>query len=157
NAILMNGTLTVESALGVGSEFTFEFPAERIAQSSADQLFPGRTALLVGDDDARARSVASLLGDNGVVVEVATDGYLGLAMAERMEAQRGALDLVIVQSRLLGMATEVFVRRLRDTPFGRRALVIWQGNEETGANVDAIVAAAADPYEVASAAQHLLA
>jgi signal transduction histidine kinase/CheY-like chemotaxis protein len=157
NAALMGGTLTVESALGVGSEFTFEFPAERIAHSSAGQLFPGRTALLVGDDDARGRSVAALLGDNGIVVEVAADGYLGLALAERIEAQRGALDLVIVQGKLLGMATEVFVHRLRDTSYGRRALVIWQGNEETGANVDAVVAAAADPYEVASAAQQLLA
>ena len=120
-------------------------------------MFPGRTALLVGDDDARTRSVAGLLGDNGIVVEVATDGYLGLALAERIEAQRGALDLVIVQGRLLGMATEVFVHRLRDTSFGRRALVIWHGNEETQANVDAVIAAAADPYEVASAAQQLLA
>jgi signal transduction histidine kinase/CheY-like chemotaxis protein len=157
NALLMGGTLTVESALGVGSDFTFEFPAERIAHSSAGQLFPGRTALLVGDDDARTRSLAGLLGDNGIVVEVATDGYLGLALAERIEAQRGALDLIIVQSRLLGMSTEVFVHRLRDTAFGRRAMVIWQGNEETDANVDAIVAATADPYAVASAAQQLLA
>ncbi len=157
NAMLMGGTLTVESALGVGSEFTFEFPTERIAHSSAGQLFPGRTALLVGNDDAGARSVAGLLGDNGIVVEVATDGYLGLALAERIEAQRGALDLVIVQGRLLGMSTEVFVHRLRDTAFGRRALVIWQGNEETDANVDAVIAATADPYEVASAAQQLLA
>jgi CheY-like chemotaxis protein len=156
NAMLMGGTLTVESALGVGSEFMFEFPAERVAHSAASQLFPGRTALLVGDDDARTRSVAGLLGDNGIVVEVATDGYLGLALAERIEAQRGALDLVIVQGRLLGMATEVFVHRLRDTSFGRRALVIWHGNEETQANVDAVIAAA-DPYEVASAAQQLLA
>jgi two-component system, sensor histidine kinase and response regulator len=156
NATLMGGTLTVESALGVGSEFTFEFPAARIAQSLTNQPFSGRTALLVGDDDARARSVAGLLSDSGIVTEMATDGYLGLALAERIEAQRGALDLIIVQGRLLGMATEVFVHRLRDTAYGRRALIICQGDEATQANVDAVLAAAADPYEVASAVQQLL-
>ncbi|HEY7577534.1 MAG TPA: ATP-binding protein [Acetobacteraceae bacterium] len=157
NAALMEGALTVESALGVGSEFTFEFPAAHIARSTATQLFPGRTALLVGDEDARTRSLTALLSDCGIVVEMAPDGYLGLALAERIEAQRGALDLVIVQNRLLGMAAEVFVRRLRDMAFGRRTLVIWHGEDETQANVDAVIAATADPYEVAAAAQQMLA
>src|SRR5262249_21378883 len=61
NAALMDGTLTVESALGVGSEFTFEFPAERVSQSASNQRFAGRTALLVGDEDAKTRTVANQL------------------------------------------------------------------------------------------------
>ena len=138
NAVLMGGALTVESALGVGSEFTFEFPAERVSQPFGSQRFAGRTALLVGDEDARARTIASQLGDAGVMVEMAPDGYLGLALAERIEAQRGALDLVIVQGRLLGMAAEVFVLRLRDTPFGRRTVVIWLGDGGETAKVDAM-------------------
>jgi signal transduction histidine kinase/CheY-like chemotaxis protein len=157
NAVLMGGALTVESALGVGSEFTFEFPSERISQPFGGQRFAGRTALLVGDEDARARTIASQLGDAGVMVETAPDGYLGLALAERIEAQRGALDLVIVQGRLLGMAADVFVLRLRDTPFGRRTAMIWFGDGGETAKVDACIPAAADPYQVASLAQQLLA
>ncbi|MEJ0020271.1 MAG: ATP-binding protein [Acetobacteraceae bacterium] len=157
NAALMGGALTVESALGVGSEFTFEFPAERVSQVLGSQRFAGRTALLVGDENARARSVASLLGDVGVVVETAPDGYLGLALAERIEAQRGALDLVVVQGRLMGMAAEVFVLRLRDTAFGRRAVVIWLGEGGASTTVDATLAAGSDPYQVAALAQQLLA
>ncbi len=157
NAVLLGGALTVESALGVGSEFTFEFPAERISQPFGSQRFAGRTALLVGDEDARARTIASELGDAGVTAEMAPDGYLGLALAERIEAQRGALDLVVVQGRLLGMAAEVFVRRLRGAPFGRPTAVIWVGDGGETAEVDANVPAAADPYQVASLAQQLLA
>lgn len=156
NAVLMNGSLTVESALGVGSEFTFEFRAERVAGLVRNQRFAGRTALLVGDEDAKARTLANQLGDAGVIVETAPDGYLGLALAERIEAQRGALDLVIVQGRLIGLAAEAFVLRLRDTPFGRRAVIIWLGEGGETAQVDAVVAAPGDPYQVASLAQQLL-
>ena len=35
NAVLMGGALTVESALGVGSEFTFEFPARTCVAGDA--------------------------------------------------------------------------------------------------------------------------
>jgi signal transduction histidine kinase/DNA-binding response OmpR family regulator len=157
NAILMGGALTVESALGVGSEFTFEFPAERVVQTVRNHHLAGRTALLVGDEDARARTIADQLGDSGVMVETAPDGYLGLALAERIEAQRGALDLVVVQGRLTGMAAEVFVLRLRATSFGKLAVVIWLGEGTATAQVDAVVPLPADPYQVASLAQQLLA
>jgi signal transduction histidine kinase/CheY-like chemotaxis protein len=155
-AAMMGGTLTVESALGVGSEFTFEFPAARVSRTLVKQHFAGRTALIVGEEDARARTIASQLGDAGILVETAGDGYIGLALAERIEAQRGALDLVIVQSGLVGMTAEVLVIRLRDMPFGRRAVVVWLGEGGEAAKVDATVPAAADAYQVASLAQQLL-
>jgi signal transduction histidine kinase/CheY-like chemotaxis protein len=157
NAVLMGGALTVESALGVGSEFTFEFPAEPVARSFANQRFSGRTALLVGDESARTRAIAGQFGDAGIMVETAPDGYLGLALAERIAAQRGALDLVIVQAGLIGLAAAAFVLRLRDTAFGRRTLVIWLGDGGETAKVDATIPTAADPYQVASMAQQLLA
>jgi signal transduction histidine kinase/CheY-like chemotaxis protein len=157
NAVLMDGTLTVESAPGVGSEFTFEFPAEQVLQPARDQRFAGRTALLIGDEDATARTIANQLGDAGIFVDTAPDGYIGLALAERIEAQRGALDLVIVQGRLSGMAAEVFVLRLRDTAFGRLAVVVWLGEGGATAEVDAVAPLPADPYQVASLAQQLLA
>jgi signal transduction histidine kinase/DNA-binding response OmpR family regulator len=156
NAALMGGALTVESALGVGSEFTFEFPADRLSRTVRNQHLAGRTALLVGDEDARARTIAGQLGDAGVMVETAPDGYLGLALAERIEAQRGALDLVIVQSKLTGMSAEVFIVRLRAAAFGRLAVVIWLGDEGDTAHVDAIVPLPADAYQIAALAQQLL-
>jgi CheY-like chemotaxis protein len=157
NAVLMGGALTVESALGVGSEFTFEFPAEQVAHALRNDRLAGRTALLVLDEDARARTIANLLGDTGVAVETAPDGYLGLALAERIEAQRGALDLVIVQGKLVGMSAEVFVVRLRATAFGRRSVIIWLGEGGETAKVDATVATPTDPYHVATLAQQMLA
>ena len=157
NAVLMGGSLTVESAVGVGSEFTFEFPAERVSHATRSPLFAGRTALLVADDDSKARTIVNQLGDIGLLVETAPDGYLGMALAERMEAQRGALDLVVLQGNLAGMRADAFVIRLRATPFGRRSIVIWLGDGGSAAEVDAIVPQPADPYQVISTAKQLLA
>ena len=158
NAVLMGGALTVESALGVGSEFTFEFPAERVvAAGRATSASPaGPRCWWATRTPGRAPSPANLAMPASWWRRRRM-AISGMALAERIEAQRGALDLVIVQGRLVGMAAEVFVLRLRDTAFGRLAVVIWLGEGGETAQVDAIVPLPADPYQVASLAQQLLA
>ena len=156
NATLMGGTLTLESTLGIGSEFTLAVPAERVARKERTAVFAGRTALIVGEENAAMRAAAVQLDELGLVVETASDGFLGLAMAERLDAQRGAVDLVVLQGNLIGMPAEAFLLRLRASAFGRRASVVWIGDGSAGVDVDAAVPAPVNPYQVAAAARQLL-
>jgi len=157
NAKLMGGSVTLESALGVGSEFTFECPADRVPMQNRSVPFAGRTALIIADEGPAVRALAGHLGELGLMVETAPDGYLGLALAERLQAQRGAVDLIVLQGNLPGMPGEVFVMRLRATAFGNSAAVVWLGEGAETTAVDAIVPAPPDPYQVMAVAKQLLA
>jgi signal transduction histidine kinase/CheY-like chemotaxis protein len=156
SAALMGGTLTLESALGIGSEFTVTVPADRVPSAEHQAPFAGRTALIVAEGDAAMRAAAVQLGELGLVVETAPDGFLGLALAERLDAQRGAVDLVVLQGNLPGMPAEAFLLRLRATAFGRRASVVWIGPGAAEVDADASVPSPADPYQVVAAARQLL-
>ena len=110
----------------------------------------------MAEEDAATRAAAVQLGELGLIVESAPDGFVGLALAERLDAQRGAVDLVVLQGNLVSMPAEVFLLRLRATAFGRRASVVWIGPGAADADVDASVPAPADPYQVVAAARQLL-
>lgn len=157
NAKLMGGSVTLESALGVGSEFTFECPADRVPVQNRSVPFAGRTALIIADEGPAVRALAGHLAELGLMVETAPDGYLGLALAERLEAQRGAVDLIVLQGNLPGMPGEAFVIRLRATAFGKRAAVVWLGEGAETTAVDAIAPMPPDPYQVVAVATQLLA
>ncbi len=86
---LMDGSISVESTLGAGSTFRFEFPAERCAEEendgdlpeAADFVPPAETRVLVVDDNQVNRMVAEkILRRIGCEVDTARDG------AEAVEA-----------------------------------------------------------------------
>lgn len=155
NAQLMGGSLTVESSVGSGSEFVFQFPANRPEGEQETVPFAGRTALVVSHQDAEARAVAGQLERLGCSVECAYDGYIGLGMAERIAAQHSALDIVVVDAGLSGLPAEAFVARLRGTAFGSRTTIIWIGQENGSVPVDAVVRAT-ETSRISSVAARLL-
>jgi signal transduction histidine kinase/DNA-binding response OmpR family regulator len=113
-ATLLEGSLSFESTLSVGSVFTFEIPIEPVEDlaRSASPL-RGRTALVVGLSEGVRRRVASYLEHLGFGVETAADGFIALGQAERTAFQHGTLDLVVVDAALIGLPADGFLARLQ--------------------------------------------
>ncbi|CAO3426607.1 ATP-binding protein [Azospirillum doebereinerae] len=123
----MQGTIAVDSAVGLGSIFTVTIPLERVETDALPEA-PGRLlpihrvrslALLLVEDDAINREVAlGLLSDAGHRVTVAETGEKALALA----AQR-RFDAVLLDIRLPDIDGPEVARRIRALPDDERAAV----------------------------------
>lgn len=160
NARAMGGTVTVESRPGEGATFTLLCPADPEVPAARPATFAGRAALLVGLSEPSQAAVRAQFEQFGFGVETAADGFVGLALAERAVALHGALDLVIVDLGVTGMAADLFCVRLRGTSFGRSLVLVGladRPDEPRPAGVDVLVPRTAAATEIVAAATALLA
>ncbi|MBW4092755.1 MAG: response regulator [Proteobacteria bacterium] len=160
NAEAMGGTVTVDSRPGEGATFTLVCPADPEVPATRPEAFAGRAALLVGVSEPAQTALRAQFEQIGFSVEAAADGFVGLALAERAVALHGALDLVVVDLGVAGMAADSFCVRLRSTAFGRSLVLVGLADrldEPRPAGVDALLPRTAAPAEIAAAATGLLA
>ena len=90
---LMNGTISVKSRPGEGSEFTVELDLElaespekreSVSRGQGDQNLAGRRILLVEDNDINAEIAQMTLVQYGMEVERADNGQIGLEKTQQM-------------------------------------------------------------------------
>lgn len=128
-AEMHGGTISAYSAgPGRGSEFTVRLPtlaqdaATRQARTPADelpQLVPGRRVLIVEDSEDTAEMLEVMLTEWGQTTRVAHDGLTALEVANQFEPEVVLLDIGL--PKLHGYEV---VRRIRQQPWGRNALVV---------------------------------
>lgn len=102
-----DGSLTVESAEGVGTTFVLYLPASQHpidrAPESADVPLVGSGRILVMDDDATIRDLLrAMLTRTGYAVECACDGAEALAVYHRLQAEGQAVTVVILDITIPG-------------------------------------------------------
>ncbi|PWC32803.1 ATP-binding protein [Azospirillum sp. TSO35-2] len=123
----MQGSIRVDSAVGLGSVFTVTIPLERVAELALPTR-PGRLlpisrvrslALLLVEDDAINREVAlGLLSDAGHRITVAETGEKALELAARKR-----FDAVLLDIRLPDIDGPEVARRIRALADADRAAV----------------------------------
>ena len=103
----MNGTITVDSAVGKGSTFTIElmlkkFNSEEAAQkSSMDSekiLLQGRHLLIAEDNAINRKILSALLNSEGITCEEACDGKE--AVKKFMDTPSGTFDCILMDMRM---------------------------------------------------------
>lgn len=122
NAELMGGNLTLDSSYGVGSEFTFEFPANRSTVQAMP--FVGRNALILGFEAVLRERVRTHFDRLGFYTESADDGYTGPGIAARIVAQRGMLDVLVIDAAISGISAELVVERIRSMSLGDKTAIV---------------------------------
>ena len=99
----MGGDLTLKSALGEGSAFTFVFRAEVIAEPVAgvsvygkgEEMSPHRSKhiLIAEDNELNAEILSELLTEEGYLVSVAENGFRAVELFEVSEI--GGIDIIL--------------------------------------------------------------
>ena len=116
---LLGGSLTYNSMVGVGTEFTFTFKAEKANVSEVKSkddvsLLPelkGKRILVVEDNMINREIARELLEDEGFIIEEAEDGTVAVSMLEAKE--KGYYEFVLMDIQMPIMNGYTATRKIR--------------------------------------------
>lgn len=139
---LMNGTVAVESKIGVGSKFTVTIPcriasedetqAKRETNPSDQKCLCGTRILLTEDNDLNAEIATELLQEEGCTVDRAKDGVECVDMLEK--AANGTYQLILMDIQMPvmnGYDAAKKIRRMEDPQKANIPIIAMTANAFT--------------------------
>ena len=125
---MMNGTISVESEKGVGTEFTVAVTlknCERQGYDAENVLEPGKLRVLVVDDEEIAAEHARMVLDEaGIRVDVCGSGEAALQMLEVQQVKQAPYNLVLLDRDMPGMDGLEAARRIRERYSSENTVII---------------------------------
>ena len=148
---MMNGTISVESEKGVGTEFTIVVSlrnSEHQGPVREDSIDPNAMKVLVVDDDAvTAEHTRTVLDEVGIRADVCHDGRTALSMLGLQHAKQEPYNLVLMDWKMPEMDGLEASRLIRDRYSNETTVIIltaynWDEivHEAAAAGVDSFLA-----------------
>ena len=124
---MMNGTISVQSEKGVGTEFTVVVTmknSEHQDKSPENSIEPGKIHVLIVDDEEYAAEYARMiLNDAGVRSDICMSGQEALHMLEIQHTKQEPYNLVLMDWKMPEMDGLETAKRIRES-YGRETVVI---------------------------------
>lgn len=140
---MMNGTISVQSEKGVGSEFTVNVTlknSER-TEETADDFHPRDMRVLIIDDDPIACEHGKLvLEEVGIATDTCMSGAEALKMIEVRHARREAYNLILVDMQMPEEDGIEVTRKIRELYNGESSIIILTAYNWDDIMADAIEA-----------------
>ncbi len=147
---MMNGSITVESEKGVGTEFVVNLPLKDSARgdsTDSHEMRPQDFSVLIVDDEQLAREHAkSVLGEVGIEAETCASGAEALEMIKLRHARREDYNLILVDWLMPEKDGVELTREIREILGNETAVIVltaydWYEIEEEAlkAGVDAFM------------------
>ena len=124
---MMNGTISVQSEKGVGTEFTVAVTlmnSEHRDETHENSIEPGKIhVLIVDDEEFAAEHARTVLNDAGVRADICTSGQEALHMLEIQHTKQNPYNLVLMDWKMPEMDGLVTAKRIRES-YGSETVVI---------------------------------
>ncbi|MCI8541904.1 MAG: response regulator [Lachnospiraceae bacterium] len=109
----MDGTITVKSQLGKGTEFHVILDFERATASEIDMVLPPWKMLVVDDDETLCRTAVDALESIGIQADWTLSGEKALTMVAKHHQSRDDYQIVMLDWKLSGMDGLYVAKQIR--------------------------------------------
>lgn len=110
----MEGTIDVQSELGVGTEFQLTFDFEKAPDIEINMVLPAWNMLVVDDDEFLCKSTIDTLKTFGISAEWALSGEEAVELAVTHHRRKDDYQIILLDWRLPGMDGIQTARELRE-------------------------------------------
>lgn len=109
----MDGSITVESELGKGTEFHVILDLEKATVRECDMVLPAWKILVVDDDEILCRTAVEALESIGIKADWAMSGEQAVEMVAKHHQMRDDYEIILLDWKLPGMDGLLVARQIR--------------------------------------------